>query len=156
EAAAVVQPGAGDRADRRGRAGCVLEGGARLLDRLAELGLAHLAHVGEARLGRRVAQLAELALELLAVLLGHEADVEEAHDLPELHRRALHRPQRRHDLLGRLQVTALERLVAPLLVTREVRRARAEMAGGLAGRQARYARRAREPGRRDPVLRHPA
>ena len=65
-------------------------------------------------LRRRVAQLAELALELLAVLLGHQADVEERHHLPELHRRALHRPQRGDDLLGGLELAALERrLLAP-------------------------------------------
>ena len=43
------------------------------------------------------------------MLLGHEPDVEEAHHLPELHRRALHRPERGDDLLGGLEVAALER-----------------------------------------------
>ena len=95
-----------------------------------------LAHVGEAHLRRRVAQLAELALELLAVLLGHEADVEERHHLPELHRRALHRPQRGDDLLGRLEVAALERLLLALVVARQVAVARAELARGLARREA--------------------
>ena len=96
---------------------------------------------GEADLRRRVAQLAELALELLAVLLGHEADVEEAHHLPELHRRALHRPERGHDLLGGLEVAALERRVAALLGAREVGRARAEVARRLARREAGHAAR---------------
>ena len=70
------------------------------------------------------------------MLLGHEPDVEEAHHLPELHRRALHRPQRGDDLLGGLQVAALERLVAALLGAGEVGRARAELTRRLAGRQA--------------------
>ena len=113
--APVVQPRAVDLPDRGGGDRLVLEGRERLLHRLLELGLDHLAHVREAHLRRRVAQLAELALELLAVLLGHEADVEEAHDLPELHRGALHRPERGDDLLGGLEVAALERLVAALL-----------------------------------------
>ena len=101
-----------DLADRGGGDRLVVELGEVLLQRPAELGLDHLAHVGEAHLRRGVAQRAELALELLAVLLGHEPDVEEAHDLPELHRRALHRPQRGDDLLGRLEVPALQRGVA--------------------------------------------
>ena len=92
--AAVVQPRPVDLADRGGRDRLLVELGEDLAQRRLELGLDHLAHVGEAHLRRRVAQLAELALELLAVLLGHEPDVEEAHHLPELHRRALHRPER--------------------------------------------------------------
>ena len=63
---------------------------------------------------RRVAQRRELALELLAVLLGHHADVEERQHLPDLHRGALHRPERGDDLLGRLDLAALERDLAPL------------------------------------------
>ena len=77
--AAVVQPRPVDLADRGGRDRLLVELGEDLAERRLELGLDHLAHVGEAHLRRRVAQLAELALELLAVLLGHEADVEEAH-----------------------------------------------------------------------------
>ena len=107
--AAVVQPRAVDLADRGGGDRLGVELGEVLLQRRLELGLDHLAHAGEADLRRRVAQLAELALELLAVLLGHQPDVEEAHHLPELHRRALHRPERGHDLLGGLDVAALER-----------------------------------------------
>ena len=53
----------------------------------------------------------ELALELLAVLLGDEADVEERHHLAELHRRALHRPEHGDDLLGGLDLAAGERRV---------------------------------------------
>ena len=85
--------------------------------------------------GRGVAQRAELALELLAVLLGHEPDVEEAHHLPELHRRALHRPERGHDLLGGLEVAALERGALALVGSRQVRRVRAELARRLARRR---------------------
>ena len=137
DVAPVVQPRAVDLADRGGGDRLGLERREDLLDRLVELGLDDLLHVREADLRRRVAQLAELALELLAVLLGHEPDVEEAHDLPELHRRALHRPERRDDLLGRLEVAALERRLLALVAAAEVGRARAEVARGLARRRGR-------------------
>ena len=88
------------------------------------------------------------------MLLGHEADVEEAHHLPELHGGALHRPQRGDDLLGGLEVAALERLLAALLGARDVGRARAELARRLAGREAGNARGAGQPRGRDPVLGH--
>ena len=115
--AAVVQRARGRPGrSRRRRSGSSSKLGEHLVERRLELGLDHLAHVVEAHLRGGVAQLAELALELLAVLLGHEADVEERHHLPELHRRALHRPQRGDDLLGRLDVAPLERRLAASLV----------------------------------------
>ena len=132
----------------------MLEGGERLLERLLELGLDHLAHVREAHLRGGVAELAELALELLAVLLGDEPDVEEAHDLPELHRGALHRPERRDDLLGGLEVAALERSPRALVRAAHVRGTRAQVAGGLPGRQPRHARGAGDARGRDAVLGH--
>ncbi|MGZ4345303.1 MAG: hypothetical protein ACXVHX_29985 [Solirubrobacteraceae bacterium] len=89
-------------------------------ERIVELVLDHLAHLLEGDRRRRVTQRCELSLELVAILLGHEADVEERHHLPELHRRALHRPQRGHDLLGRLYLSAFQRHVAPLLAARHV------------------------------------
>ena len=116
----VLETGAVHLADRGGRDRLLVEALEHLVDRLVELVLDHLAHVLEGDRRRRVAQRGELALELVAVLLGHEADVEERHHLPELHRRALHRPQRGHDLLGRLDLAALERHVAPLLAARHV------------------------------------
>jgi hypothetical protein len=105
-----VESGAVDLADRGGRDRLCVELGEDLGDRLLELLLDHLLHVLEADLRGRVAQLAELALELLAVLLGDQADVEERHHLAQLHGRALHRPQRGHDLLGGLDLALLERL----------------------------------------------
>ena len=108
----------------------------------------------EAHLRRRVAQLAELALELLAVLLGDEPDVEEAHHLPELHRRALHRPQRGDDLLGRLEVAALERGLLALVGSPEVGGAGAEVARRLARGEARHPRGPGDARGRDPVFRH--
>ena len=155
DVAAVVQLRAIDLADRGGRDRLVVELGEGVLERLLELGLDHLAHVAEADLGRGVAQRAELALELLAVLLGHEPDVEEAHHLPELHRRALHRPERGHDLLGGLEVAALERGALALLGPGQVGRVRAELARRLAGGEARHAGGPRDPPGRDPVLGHP-
>ena len=80
--------------------------------------LDHLAHLLEGDRRRGVAQLRQLVLELLAVLLRHQPDVEERHHLPELHRSALHRPQRRDDLLGRLQLPAPDRLLGGLLAAR--------------------------------------
>ena len=104
---------------------------------LAVLALDDLLHVLEGDLRRGVAQLGELGLELLAVLLGHEADVEERHDLAELHRRALHRPQRGDDLLGGLELARSSAASRLLLVgARDVRRARAELLGRLRGGEA--------------------
>ena len=143
-----------DLADRGGGDRRLVELGERVAELLAELRLDDLAHVREAHLRRRVAQLAELALELLAVLLGHEADVEERHHLPELHRRALHRPQRGDDLLRGLDVAALERLLLALLAARQVGGRRAELARRLAGGEAGDPRRARDARGRDPVLGH--
>src|SRR5215210_345545 len=142
--AAVVQARAVDLADRGGGDRRLVELGERVAELLAELGLHDLAHVGEAHLRRGVAQLAQLALELLPVLLGDEADVEERHHLAELHRGALHRPERRDDLLGGLDVAALERLLLALLVAGQVRRRRAELAGGLTRREAGHPGRAGE------------
>ncbi len=154
DVAPVVQPRAVDLPDRGGGDRLGLERVEDVLDRLAELGLDHLAHVGEADLRRGVAQLAELALELLAVLLRDEPDVEEAHHLPELHRRALHRPERGHDLLGRLEVAALERGLLALLAAADVRRTGAEMACRLARGETGHPGGARDARRRDPVLGH--
>ena len=89
----------GGRRDRHG-----VEGLEDHVERIVVLLLEDLLHVLERDLRRRVAQLGELGLELLAELLGDQADVEERHHLPELHRRALHRPQRGDDLLGRLEL----------------------------------------------------
>ena len=99
---------------------------------------------------------ASLRLELLAVLLGHEADVEERQDLAELHRGALHRPQRGDDLLGGLELAALERVALALLVAGQVGRPRAELARGLPGGEAGDARGARDARGGDAVLRHRA
>ena len=88
------------------------------------------------------------------MLLGDEPDVEEAHDLPELHRRALHRAQRRHDLLGRLEVAALERGLLALVAATEVGRARAEVARRLARGEPGHPCGARDARGRDPVLGH--
>ena len=105
--AAVVQPGAVHLADRGGRDRLLVELVEHLLERVVELLLDHLAHVLEGDRRRRVAQRRQLALELLAVLLGNQADVEERQHLPDLHGGALHRPQRGHDLLGGLDLAAL-------------------------------------------------
>ena len=93
--------------------------------------LDHPPHLLERHRRRGVAELGQLALELLAVLLLHQADVQERHHLAELHRRALHRPQRRHDLLRGLQLPARQRLFGGLLPARHVRRARPELLDGL-------------------------
>ena len=154
DVAAVVQPRAVDLADRGGRHRLGIERREHVLDAVSELGLDHLAHVRVADLRRLVAQLAELALEVLAVLLGHEPDVEKAHDLAELHRRALHRPQRRDDLLGGLEVAALERGPRALVRAPDVRGPGAQVAGRLPGGQPRHTRGAGDAGGRDAVLGH--
>ena len=141
-AAVLAQRRPVDLADRGRRDRLLVEGGEDLLDRRFEVVLDHLAHLLEGDRRRGVAQLRQLVLELLAVLLRHEPDVEEAHHLPELHRGALHRPQRRHDLLGRLQLAAAHRLLRGLLAARRVRRARPELLDGLARRELPDGRRA--------------
>src|ERR1019366_3497225 len=60
--------------------------------------------------------------------------------LSELHRRALHRPEHRHDLLGGLQLTAREGLLGGLVSARDVGGARAELLYGLAGPERGYRR----------------
>ena len=135
-----------DLPDRGRRDRLLVEAREDLRDRLFEVLLDHPAHLLEGDRRRGVAQLGQLALELLAVLLGDEPDVEEGHHLPELHRRALHRPEHRDDLLGGLELAPRHRLLGGLLVARDVGGARAELLDGLArgergdGRRAAHAR----------------
>ena len=147
--APVGQRGAVDLADRGGRDRFLIEGGEDVVDRLFEVILDHLAHLLEGDRRRGVAQLGQLELELLAVLLGHEAHVEEGHHLPELHRGALHRPQRGDDLLGRLELALGHRFLGGLLAARDVGRAGAELLYGLAGGERRDGRRAANTRGRD-------
>ena len=133
--APVGQRGAVDLADRRRRDRLLVELVEDLLQRLAELVLDHLAHLLEGDRGCGVAQRGQLVLELLPVLLGDHADVEERHHLADLHRRALHRPERGDDLLGRFDVTALEGGVAAVLGARDVGRPGARLTDRLSGRK---------------------
>ena len=151
-AAVLGERGAVDLADRRRRDRLLVEALEELVDRIFEVLLDHPAHLLEGHGRGRVAELGELALELLAVLLGHEPDVQERHHLAELHRGALHRPEHRHDLLGRLQLTARHRLFGGLLVAREVGRAGAELLDGLARRQRGHGRRAPRARARDLLV----
>jgi hypothetical protein len=153
--AAVVQLGAVDLADRCGRDRGLVEVGEDRAELLAVLALDHLAHVLERDVRRGVAERGELGLELLAVLLGHEADVQEAQHLADLHRRALHRPERGDDLLGGLELARAHRGRRGVLVPREVRRPRAHLAHGLPGGQPAELRAPGHPGGRDRVLRAP-
>ncbi len=144
--APVGQRGAIDLADRRGGDRILVEVGEHRRDRLIEILLDDLAHLLEGHLRGRVAQLGQLALKLLAVLLGHQADVQERQHLPELHRRALHGAQHGHDLLGRFELAPGQRLLGRVVAARDVGRARAELLDRLAGRQATHRRRAPNPG----------
>ena len=110
--AAVAERRAVHLTDRGGGDRLLVELGEDVGRGFVELVLDHLAHVLEGHRRSGVAQRRQLALELVAVLRRHEPDVEERHHLPDLHRRALHRPERGHDLLGGLDVTPLERGVA--------------------------------------------
>src|SRR5262249_9644038 len=103
---------------------------------------------------RRVAELGELGLELLAILGRDEADVEERHHLAELHRRALHGPERRDDLLGGLHLALGQRLVGAVLVAGQIRRARAELTRGLLGGEPPDGGGAPQTGGRDRLLGH--
>ena len=135
DVAPVVEARLVDLADRGGGDRDRVEGLEDLVDRLVVLLLDDLLHVLEGDLRRRVAQLGELGLELLAVLLGDQPDVEERHDLAELHGRALHRPQGGDDLLGGLELALGQRLLGLLVRARQVGRARPGLANGLPGGQ---------------------
>ncbi len=152
DVAPVVQARLVDLADRGGRDRHRVEGLEHGLDRLAVLALDDLLHVLVGDLRRGVAQLGELGLELFAVLLGNEADVEERHDLAKLHRRALHRPERRDDLLGGLELALGERLLAPLVAAGDVRRSRSHLLCRLRRGEPPDLRGAAEAGRRDRVF----
>ena len=135
DVATVVEPGAVDLADRRRGDRVLVELVEDVVELVVVLLLEDLAHVLERDLRRGVAQLGELGLELLAVLLGHEADVQEREDLAELHGRALHRAQRGDDLLGRLVLAARERLSPRVLASERVGRTRPGLSRGLPGGQ---------------------
>ncbi len=133
--ATVAEPRPVDLADRRGGDRLLVELVEDVGDAIAQLLLDHLAHVAEGDRGRGVAQDGELALELLAVLLGHHADVEEGQHLPHLHRGALHRAQGGDDLLGGLELAPLERHLLALGRARHVGGAGAGLPDHLSGRQ---------------------
>ena len=150
--AAVVEARLVDLADRGGGDRDRVEGLEDLVERVVVLLLEDLLHVLEGDLGRRVAQLGELGLELLAELLVDEADVEERHHLAELHGRALHRPQRGNDLLGRLELALGQRLLRLRVVARQVGGARPGLAHRLAGGEPPDGGRTPQPRRRDRLL----
>ena len=129
--------------------GSLVEVGEHRAEPLAELGLDDLAHVVEADVGRGVAQLAELALELLAVLLRHHAGVDHRQHLADLHCRALHRPEHGDDLLRGLDVALVERGLAALVAARHVGGQRGDLARALAGGEPADARRAPDAAGRD-------
>jgi hypothetical protein len=141
-----------DLADRGGRDRHRVEGLKDGVQRLLVLALDDLLHVLVGDLRRGVAQFGELGLELLAVLLRDEADVEERHDLAELHRGALHRPQGGDDLLGGLELALGERLLAALVPAGDIRRAGAHLLGRLRRREPPDLRGAADARRRDGVL----
>ena len=69
-----------------------------------------LLELGERHRRRGVAQRGEALLELLALVLGDEVEVDGREDLADLHRRALHLPELLDELVGdRDRVVALER-----------------------------------------------
>ena len=141
-----------DLADRGGGDRHGVEGLEDVVELVAVLLLEDLLHVLEGDLRRRVAQLGQLGLELLAELLGDEADVQEGHHLAELHRRALHGAQGGDDLLGRLDLAAGHRVLGGLLVAGQVHGARAGLLGALGRREAADLRGARPPRGRDAIV----
>ena len=111
--AAVEQLGAVDLADRGGGERLVLELGEELGERLAVvLLLEHLLDLLPGHRRRVGAQLRQLLLVDLAVLVGEELGVDEGGELAELHRRALHLAERADHLHRRLEVALLEPLLA--------------------------------------------
>ena len=152
DVAAVVEASPVDLADRGGGDRHRVEGLEDLVERVVVLLLEDLLHVLEGDLGRRIAQLGELGLELLAELLGDQADVEEGHHLAELHGRALHRPQGGDDLLGGLELALGQRLLGLVVAARQVRGARPGLAHRLPGGQPPDGGRPPQARRRDRLL----
>ncbi len=119
-AAPVGQHRAVHLADRGGRRGLVLEVLEQLLAGLVPLLVEHLAHLLPRHRRRLGAQLGELLLVELAVLGRQELGVDERGELADLHRRALHAPERLDHALGGLEVAALERVGGLLGRARQV------------------------------------
>ena len=115
--ASVRQRGAvylADRGSGRRVVGEVLE---QLLDRVLPLLLEHRTHLlpGHRRGGG--AQIGELVLVQLPVLGRQELGVDERRELADLHRRALHRPERVHHPLGGLEVALVDLLGGAVVST---------------------------------------
>jgi hypothetical protein len=130
--AAVEQLGAVDLADRGGGEGLLLELGEELGERFAVVLFGeHLLDLLPGHRRRVAAQLRQLLLVDLAVLVGDELGVDEGGELPQLHRRALHLTQGADHLHCRLEVALLEPLLARFLGAADVRRLGAGIAGAL-------------------------
>ena len=153
-APAVVQPRPVHLADRGGRERLRLELGEHVLERLAQVGLEHLAHLLERHARRGVAQLGELLLQAPVDLGRQRARVDERRHLADLHRGALHLPEHVEDALGHLDLTPLGGLAAPLLRARQVGGASRVGARRLAAGEAADAGGAAQPPGGDRVLGH--
>ena len=122
---ALVRRRAVDLADRRGGDRALVERREVLVERAAEVALGDLAHVLEGDLRRAVAQRRQALLELLALALGDEVEVDGGEHLADLHRRALHLPELLDELVGEVERAALVgggRLVVGAHPVRDVRR----------------------------------
>jgi hypothetical protein len=117
-----------DLADRRGGHRDAREVREVVGEAAAEVGLDDLAHLIEVGGRRGVAQLGQTALEALALTLGHEVEVDRAEDLADLHRRALHLPETRHELVGGLHRPRIPGGVAGVVVAHRVGRPSAQPA----------------------------
>ena len=149
--AAIVEGRTVHLADRGSRDGLFGKGREHLLDRLFQIVLDHLPHLLERNGGRGIAQLCQLALELVAMLLRHQTDVQEGHHLAKLHRGSLHRPEHGHDLLGGLQLAPGHRLFGGRLGAGHVDGAGAELLHRLAGGERRDRGRAPHARAWDPL-----
>ena len=106
---AVARARAVDLADRRRGDRLASNSAKTSRDRPAELGAQQLLQLRRTGpVGACVAQRGERLLELLALVLGHEVEVDRREDLADLHRRALHLPELLDELVGdRDRVVAL-------------------------------------------------
>ena len=97
---------------------------------------------------------AELDLELVAVGLGHEPEVDEGEDLADLHRRALHPAEDLDDPFRGLQLAALERSLRALVGADHVRGPGPRLAHGGAGGGAADPRQPLHPSGRQVAIGH--
>ncbi len=141
-----------DLADRGGCGGLLFEALEQLLYGLGPLGVKHLAHLLPGHRRCLGAELAELLLVELAVFGRQKLRVDERRELADLHRCALHAPERLDHAFGGLEVAALQGVGGPAAGAGQVARTRAGVARALATDHRAHLGGALDPPRRDGAV----